>query len=234
MVDIKKDILLEMGRYDSITRRISNDIFSEIKKSEGKLGITRIELPWDTKKIPAYTHESGLVIEVALVISRTKDTILYGNRELPYYVFTYIADDDSIVVEVSLDELYGKSFYEEIIYKINEDIRHEIEHLLQEMGVGDREGLDLKNSSDHETTFDHHKDKGEVAALVHGFYRRAKLEKKPIDSIMLEDLNKDILDGRITVEEADKLLQLWANYSIKNLPKAQYTTKFKRRFILEK
>jgi len=230
----KKDILLEMGRYDSLTRRISNDIFSEIKKSEGKLGITRIELPWDTKKIPAYNHESGLVIEVALVINRTKDTILYGNRELPYYVFTYLAEDDSIVVEVSLDELYGKSFYEEIIYKINEDIRHEIEHLLQEMGVGDREGLDLKNSSNYETTFDHHKDKGEVAALVHGFYRRAKLEKKPIDIIMLEDLNKDILDGRITVEEADKLIQLWIKYSMNNLPKAQYTPKIKRRFIFEK
>ena len=223
-----------MGRYDSLTRRISNDIFSEIKKSEGKLGITRIELPWDTKKIPAYNHESGLVIEVALVINRTEDTILYGNRELPYYVFTYLADEDSIVVEVSLDELYGKSFYEEIIYKINEDIRHEIEHLLQEMGVGDREGLDLKNSSNYETTFDHHKDKGEVAALVHGFYRRAKLEKKPIDIIMLEDLNKDILDGRITVDEADKLIQKWIKYSMNNLPKAQYTPKIKRRFIFEK
>mgnify|MGYP005990498859 CR=1 FL=1 len=230
----KKDILLEMGRYDSLTRRISNDIFSEIKKSEGKLGITRIELPWDTKQIPTYNHESGLVIEVALVISRTKDTILYGNRELPYYVFTYLADEDSIVVEVSLDELYGKSFYEEIFYKINEDVRHEIEHLLQEMGNGDREVLDLKNSSNYETTFDHHKDKGEVAALVHGFYRRAKLEKKPIDIIMLVDLKKDIVDGKITPEEADKLLQLWINYSMKNLPKAQYTQKLRRRFILNK
>ena len=230
----KKDMLLEMGRYDSLTRRISNDIFSEIKKSEGKLGITRLELPWDIDQIPTYNHKSGLVIEVALVINRTKDTILYGNRELPYYVFTYLAEDDSIVVEVSLDELYGKSFYEEIIYKINEDIRHEIEHLLQEMGVGDRESLELKNSSNYETTFDHHKDRGEVAALVHGFYRRAKLEKKPIDTVMLEDLNKDILDGRITVEEGDKLLQLWLIYSINNLPKAQYTPKTKRRFILEK
>ena len=227
-------MLLEMGRYDSLTRRISNDIFSEIKKSEGKLGITRLELPWDIDQIPTYNHKSGLVIEVALVINRTKDTILYGNRELPYYVFTYLAEDDSIVVEVSLDELYGKSFYEEIIYKINEDIRHGIEHLLQEMGVGDRESLELKNSSNYETTFDHHKDRGEVAALVHGFYRRAKLEKKPIDTVMLEDLNKDILDGRITVEEGDKLLQLWLIYSISNLPKAQYTPKTKRRFILEK
>jgi len=230
----KKDMLLEMGRYDSLTRRISNDIFSEIKKSEGKLGITRLELPWDIDQIPTYNHKSGLVIEVALVINRTKDTILYGNRELPYYVFTYLAEDDSIVVEVSLDELYGKSFYEDIFYKINEDIRHEIEHLLQEMGNGDREVLDLKNSSNYETTFDHHKDKGEVAALVHGFYRRAKLEKKPIDTIMLVDLNKDILDGRITVGEGDKLLQLWLIYSIKNLPKAQYTLKTKRRFILNK
>jgi hypothetical protein len=219
----KKDILLEMGRYDSLTRRISNDIFSEIKKSEGNI-----------KEIPAYSHESGLVIEVALVINRTKDTILYGNRELPYYVFTYIADEDSLVIEISLDELYGKSFYEEIIYKINEDVRHEIEHLLQEMGVGDREVTDLKNSSEYETTFDHHKDKGEIAALVHGFYRRAKLEKKPLDTIMLGDLQKSIVDGKITPTEADELLQLWVNYSMKNLPKAQYTQKLRRRFILNK
>jgi hypothetical protein len=203
-------------------------------ESEGKLGITRIELPWDIKEIPAYSHESGLVIEVALVINRTKDTILYGNRELPYYVFTYIADEDSLVIEISLDELYGKSFYEEIIYKINEDVRHEIEHLLQEMGVGDREVTDLKNSSEYETTFDHHKDKGEIAALVHGFYRRAKLEKKPLDTIMLGDLQKSIVDGKITPTEADELLQLWVNYSMKNLPKAQYTQKLRRRFILNK
>ena len=102
------------------------------------------------------------------------------------------------------------------------------------MGNGDREVLDLKNSSNYETTFDHHKDKGEVAALVHGFYRRAKLEKKPIDIIMLVDLKKDIVDGKITPEEADKLLQLWINYSMKNLPKAQYTQKLRRRFILNK
>jgi hypothetical protein len=171
---------------------------------------------------------------VALVINRTKDTILYGNRELPYYVFTYIADEDSLVIEISLDELYGKSFYEEIIYKINEDVRHEIEHLLQEMGVGDREVTDLKNSSEYETTFDHHKDKGEIAALVHGFYRRAKLEKKPLDTIMLGDLQKSIVDGKITPTEADELLQLWVNYSMKNLPKAQYTQKLRRRFILNK
>jgi hypothetical protein len=51
---------------------------------------------------------------------------------------------------------------------------------------------------------------------------------------MLVDLKKDIVDGKITPEEADKLLQLWINYSMKNLPKAQYTQKLRRRFILNK
>ena len=230
---IKKQIILE-GRYDSLVRTITKDIFNEIKKSEGGVGITRLELPWDIKEIPTYNHESGLVIEVALVINRTHDTILYGNRELPYYINTYMSDDESIVIEVTLDETYGKGFYEEIFYKINEDIRHEIEHFLQDMGVGDREERDRDDTSAYESTFEHHKDKGEIPALVHGFYRRAKLEKKPIDIVMIDDIKKNIQDGLLTPSEGDTLLQLWINYSIKNLPKAQYRNEVKRRFIFEK
>ena len=145
-----------------------------------------------------------------------------------------MSDDESIVIEVTLDETYGKGFYEEIFYKINEDIRHEIEHFLQDMGVGDREERDRDDTSAYESTFEHHKDKGEIPALVHGFYRRAKLEKKPIDVVMVDDIKKNIQDGLLTPTEGDKLLQLWINYSIKNLPKAQYRNEVKRRFIFEK
>ena len=77
-------------------------------------------------------------------------------------------------------------------------------------------------------------DPSEVEALVHGFYRRAKLEKKPLDVVMLEDIQKDIIDGNLTPEEGDTLLQIWTKYAVNKLPKTQFTNSFKRKFIIQK
>ena len=131
MIKSKKQILLE-GRYDSFTRIISKDIFRSIKETEGDTEDKHyIDLPYDVNGEERYGHESGLGIEVDLRIQRTDNTIIYGNRELPYHINTYVATDDVLVMEVTIDETYGREFYEEMFYKINEDVRHELEHHLQ-------------------------------------------------------------------------------------------------------
>ena len=63
-----------------------------------------------------------------------------------------------------------------------------------------------------------------MPALVHGFYRRAKLEKRPLDDIMIEDLDSEIERGNLSSKQAQKLLQIWVDYAKKNLPKAKYST----------
>ena len=136
-------------------------------------------------------------------------------------------------MEVTIDETYGREFYEEMFYKINEDVRHELEHYLQDM-FGDRQQPNIPNTSDYESVFSHHMDPSEVEALVQGFYRRAKLEKKPLDLVMLDDIKKEIIAGNLTIEEGDSLLQSWITFSIRRLPHAKFTSKTKRRFSFKK
>ena len=240
MMKNTKKIILE-GRYDSFVRRISKDIFSSIKETEGDINNKiSFELPHDLSGEEEYVHEIGVKIPIELNIIRTDEGIIYGNRELPYHLNTYISDDDFLIMEILIDETYGREFYEEMFYKINEDVRHEIEHYIQEIGKnkGDKRFKDRQqplrpDTSGYETTFEHHMDPSEVEALVHGFYRRAKLEKKPLDKVMIEDIKKDILDGNLTPEEGDKLLTIWLKYAAKQLPKAQYSNETKRRIVIQ-
>ena len=226
----KKQIILE-GRYDSFTRVISNDIFKTIKETEGNTEHTnQIDLPYDINGEESYIfnfNEKNLSLDVELFIKRSEDTINLGNREIPYYIRTYISEDDVLVMEILIDESYGRSFYEEMFYKINEDVRHEVEHYLQNI-FKDRQ-QPLQDTADYNTTFAHHMDPSEVEALVHGFYRRAKLEKRPLDVVMSEDIQKDIQDGNLTIVEGNTLLSIWTK-----LPKAQFSNSFKRQFIVDK
>lgn len=229
-MDFKK--LISEGRYDSFTREIVKDIMVFIKETEGDLDdYNSFELPYETTGEDYYSHESGIEFEVDLRIKRTEDTITHRNRELPYHIHTYIADDDALVMEIMIDETYGRKFYQEMSYKINEDIRHEIEHYLQS-NFKDRQQSNIPNTSDYETTFEHHMDPSEVEALVHGFYRRAKQEKKPLDVVMSDDIKQDIQGGNLTPDEGDTILKTLIQYAVKKLPKAQYSSSFRRRFIV--
>ena len=235
MIKSTKQILSE-GRYDSFTRMISKDIVKSVKETEGDMEHThQIDLPYDITGEEEYTFnfkEKSLGIEVELFINRTEDVISIGNREVPYYINSYVSEDDNLVMEMVIDESYGRSYYEEMFYKINEDVRHEIEHYLQNI-FKDRQ-QPLQDTADYNTTFAHHMDPSEVEALVHGFYRRAKLEKRPLDVVMLEDILKDIRDGNLTRGEGHTLLQIWTKYAVNKLPKVQFSNSFKRKFIIQK
>lgn len=230
----KKQIISE-GRYDSFTRMISNHIIQSVKETEGDVEHTnQIDLPYDMSGEEEYIFnfkENSLGLEVELYINRTEDTITIGHREVPYYINTYISEDDNLVMEMIIDESFGRKYYEEMFYKINEDVRHEIEHYLQNI-FKDRQ-QPIQDTADYETTFAHHMDPSEVEALVHGFYRRAKLEKRTLDEVMLEDIQKDIQDGNLTPDEGDTLLRVWVKYAVRNLPHAKYSNSFRRNFIVQ-
>lgn len=223
---IKSKILLE-GRYDSLTRQIVNDVMYYVKESEGELDEPfTIELPEDGKK---YHHEySGIKFILDLGIQRTDEYIEYNGREIPYYIKTYIAEDNYLVIQISINERYGREYYQEIYYKLNEDIRHEIEHYLQDMALKNKRFKDrqqplISGTANYDTVYQHHKDPSEVEALVNGFYRKAKIERLPLDVIMHRDLDMDINDGNLTHEEAEDLFDLWIKYARRRLPDAIYS-----------
>ncbi len=226
-----KNILIE-GKYDYLTKTIVNDVIHYIKETEGELDTHNFEFFGDE----SYKHDySGIEINLDLTIQRVDDEISFNDKRLPYYINSYVATDDFLVIEIIIDESFGREYYQEIYYKLNEDIRHEIEHYVQQLDKLDKKlsGLNktrfmgrqqpLKNTASYESVYLHHKDPSEVEALVRGFYRRARLEKLPLDIIMHRDLIKDIEDGNLTKKQAINLLKLWLNYAKKNLPNAIYS-----------
>lgn len=125
--------------------------------------------------------------------------------------------------------------YQNIFFKLNEDVRHEIEHLVQDLSK--QEIIDKVNNprfknrqqplvdrtADYETTYLHHKDPAEIEALVHGYYRKAKLQKLPLDVVMTNDLNNEVKYGNLTKDESEDLMKMFLKYSRRNLPDAKYS-----------
>jgi hypothetical protein len=217
---------LNEGRYDSFVRQITKDIFYNIKQTEGDLdNPTTFYLPEEITEEDFYYHESGVQFELVLIVMRVYGPIKNNKKEVSFIVDTYIDTEDSLVMQIIIDENYGEKVYEELFYKISEDIRHEIEHYVQEIDKKEQEfGYSEKerrykqrkqplipNTAEYKTTFDHHRDPSEVEALVHGFSRRSKLEKKPLDLIMRQDLDLEIDSGSLTEKEADILFSIWKN-----------------------
>ena len=135
-------------------------------------------------------------------------------------------DDNIIMVTVYIDPKAEPQCYQKMFYKLQEDIRHEIEHFTQsgDYRINDRP-ISKTNTANLKTVYGHHKHKVEIPALVHGFYRRAKLEKRPLDDIMTDDLDSEIERGNLSKKQAEKLLTMWIDYAKKNLPRAIYTNK---------
>jgi len=216
---LKKPLLKE-GRYDSFTREISNQIMYIIKTHQGKTGLYEFNLP--DGDLDTYSHESGINFQIYVYLNKVQE-IKVGDKSYDFFINTFIDDDDEIVLEISIDVNSEPKSYEQIFYKINEDVRHEIEHYSQQIFTNKPKPVD---SSTMDSVFKHHLEPSEIEALMYGFYRRAKLEKKPLDLVMLDDLNKEIESGNLTKRESEILLNIWVKYAKRRLPNAVYSVNY--------
>jgi len=210
---IKKPLLTE-GRYDAITRKVVRDIMKAVTEGDSDT----YNLPWDISNEQEYEQENlSFSLELEIVRSEEVDS---------FEVRTAIADEDEeniIMMTIILGPRFNSQKLQKLFYKLQEDIRHEIEHFTQIGPNRIKDRPTYKGSTANlKTTYGHHKNVIEVPALVHGFYRRAKLEKRPIDEIMMDDLDSEIERGLLTKTQAQKLLTLWLDYAKKNLPSAIY------------
>lgn len=210
----KKPLLTE-GRYDTITRKVVKDIISFVTSKR----IGSFSLPYDMTDEFEYEQE-GLSFSIDLDIKKNR-----GVKD--FHLDAAVSDDkDENVIMVAL--FFGPDFspksYEKLFYRLQEVMRHEIEHLTQggPNRIPDRP-IYYGSTSDLKTVYGHHKNKIEVPALVHGFYRRAKIEKRPLDEIMIDDLDADIQKGLLSKKQAENLLTIWLDYAKKNLPAARYS-----------
>lgn len=227
----KKSLLTE-GRYDAITRQAVKDIMNVVIQTRGRNDeLHQAVLPNAMREDEFEYSQEGLSFSIELNVHHQNiyETRPADKESDAYFVHTAITDDEEniIMMTVVVDPTWEPKIYEKLFYKLQEDIRHEIEHFTQ-MGpnrIPDRP-TSRTDTANLKTVYGHHKNKIEVPALVHGFYRRAKLEKRPLDDIMIEDLDSEIERGNLSSKQAQKLLQIWVDYAKKNLPHAQYSGEY--------
>lgn len=210
-----KTIITE-GRYDAITGKIVRDVMSVVKKSKGypKGELMSLILPYALDGTEEYVIEhNGVEFSLELNIRRKEGKFKVESSK--------IDEEDVIEVNICLDPEYEEQHYQNLYYKLQEDVRHEMEHVLQDFGIGDRP--DPVPETGEETTYEHHSKIDEIPAMVQGFYRRAKLQRRPIDDVIIEDLDNEIALNNITKKEAEYLFNLWMNYVKRRLPKAIYS-----------
>ena len=210
-----KTIITE-GRYDAITGKIVRDIMSVVKKSKGypEGELMSLILPYALDGTEEYVIEhNGVEFSLELNIRRKEGKFKVESSK--------IDEEDVIEVNICLDPEYEEQRYQNLYYKLQEDVRHEMEHVLQDFGIGDRP--EPVPETGEETTYEHHSKIDEIPAMVQGFYRRAKLQRRPIDDVIIEDLDNEIALNNITKKEAEDLFNLWMNYVKRRLPKAIYS-----------
>jgi hypothetical protein len=219
-----KTIILE-GRYDSATSKVVKDIMSSIKGTvnypAGDLAMIR--LPHDFDGTEEY-EMAGISFDVIVYVVR--DYFEHENGEITniddWVIDSFrIDEEDTLEFRIGINSNNEPQVYSKLYMKLQEDVRHEMEHILQDMGIGDRP-TQIPETGD-ESTYEHHSKLDEVPAMVQGYYRRAKLERRPLDEIMTDDLDDEIEKGNLNKEEAEELLRIWMLYSKRRLPKAIYS-----------
>lgn len=212
----KKKPLLTEGRYDAITRKVVRDIMKLVTTSS----FGDHDLPYDINNEEYEYQQENLGFSVELQIVKNE-------KVEDFFIDAATSDNDDdetvMLVKVFLNSTFDKQNLEKLFYKLQEVVRHEIEHFTQHgpYRIEDRP-IYKGDTTNLKTVYGHHKNVIEVPALVHGFYRRAKLEKKPLDEIMIEDLDSEIEKGLLTKNQAENLLTMWLTYAKKNLPSAIY------------
>ena len=193
----KKEPLNE-GRYDTISNKISSDIFTYWKDNLTDRAITFTN---------TYQHE-GEDIDVEATLKQTP--------EIEYLNVDGGADDetDYIVVSFEVNPYELPQALKDISFNLKDVIRHEIEHLTHGEGFMSKSGKYMENDEMIRKMIDmeflpkssYFTLEKEVDANLQGMYFRAKKERRPFRDVI--DVYLDA--QKITPEEKEKIINLWS------------------------
>jgi len=193
------------GKYDKITGDLVDVIWAFIKYTRKEYLKSGQEI-FATRFLDIKDEKTRLKFKLQILIDRT-------NKEHSIINADAGKDDIRILVVLKADDeplVYGK-----INPRLQETIRHEIEHILQKK-------KDPNSKFVFYNDFKYLVDDNEIPAMVRGLYRRSKISKSNIDDEIIDYLNYFLEEKYINKEEFDIVIQKWLEYTKENLPKAKF------------
>ena len=187
-----------MGRIaEKATTDVCKDIFEAIRSFDGIEEY--YELPSDINSEEMYEY-GNLVFDVELTVYR------YDINE----TFNIDADmggehDDTIFVDVTLGDNFSEQDYENLYVILSEYVRHEVEHILQEI---DPKRPDVVHKKGNLSPFEYYSQEHEVDAQRVGFERRAKMTDKSTEDVVRDYIEYRQSRDQLSDDEKKELISL--------------------------
>ena len=190
---------------EKATTDVVKDIFEIVKLFEG--GDEIIILP------DYYTDIDGDEYEYGELKFNLELNILDNTEEAEFTVDAYMGGEfnDTIYVDISLSPEFNEKYYESLYIVLSEYIRHEIEHVLQELDPErpDLPDEDLTQKSLNLTPFEYYTQDYELDAQKAGFERRAKMEDKSVEEVIRDYIEyRQHIDKLSDVEKQELISKL--------------------------
>jgi len=169
-----KEILTE-DVYDTITNKIVHDIIYLVKYQRSG----DFELPLDINGGEFYQFDNLLNDFNIELFLRESDKVDTFDADADYY-----RDDDVIQIMIVTNPNSKNTILQDLVYELNELVRHELEHVKQH-----ESGYEFPKSpkSSHKYYGQSH----ELEALRAGFKKKAKKERKDLESVVRDWFEKN-------------------------------------------
>ena len=180
--------LIMEGKYDSIVKQLVKDVLNTVKyQKEGEF-----VLPEDVSGGMSYSFpqiETEFTIELNLSVSDDIETVDVDGA--------YYPDDDVIGIEIITNPNLDREVLEELYYELNELIRHELEHIIQ-----NERGDDIPKKEPKQP-IKYYSQPHELQAQIAGFKRRAKKERKPLEDVIRNWFTRNKLKHRLSPKNVE-------------------------------
>ena len=187
------EIITEGSKMDKPTRDVVRDLLNVIKKGPGEYYLPEElvgdEMSYIYNNLPAFSVE----------ITVKEDMSIKGD-----YMMNASTVDDGDIIEIVLIKNPTKfpEAYYDLVADLNDTVRHELEHVLQDFGYRDVQSDDSEKPNDKE----YYKQAHEVPAEIAGFRRIVKLRNQPPEQVIRDWFNRNKEVHQLPDEDIDELV----------------------------
>ena len=208
--------MLQEGRYDKLTGDLTDIIWGFIRNAK-RDDESEVEYQY-----PIKLKEAD--IDLNVIIKRESD--------IDYHMAVDGSQlNNEIDIYLHLNKDTEPIYYTKLNAKIQDTVRHELEHLFQTPGTVNykrnrptpTKPTYRKQLKDKRITYRYFTLRDETPSMVVGMYRQAKIEKRSLNDVLKEYLGYFLTSGDITQKQHDKILRIWLDYAKHNLPRAKYS-----------
>jgi hypothetical protein len=200
MIEIKKHLILERSKNDSLIRQIVKDIITIFKKeSEGEY-----YLPEEIREDEIEYKFFNITISIELIIEQ--------NKNIDGYMVNadFFRDDDIIVIKIVYNPENKNQLLYDLIGELNELVSHELRHLHQR----DTEMFNL-DVDDRRTSFEYYSSPEEIDAQVEGFKRMKKITKRPFEELVRNWFRTHEDIHNLSNQEQQQVIKMILDYNSK-------------------